>query len=325
MQKDLSPVYDLIRSDGSIVINKALCHAIGLEEALVYSELLSRYNYFNIREDLDEEGYFFNTIDDFQRATTLDAKHQKKAIDNLVKLGLVKTKLKGNPAKRHFYLIDDTSTILEFIKQGKDKVKKLEEKQKEETQKSMQRRKERLEAKRNQQFGENGETSLDIVDKQVSSIQRGNNTNLNNPNLNNTGKDIYITFPSDAHPFFFIFSKWFKKYFKTAHMRLTQRQLSDLEYWINDLEVVGVEEPYFEDGVIEHFESLPQSNNGNMLAFMKASKRYFELTPENYVKNTSKKKSKVKGTFNNFPQRNYDFNKLEAGLLGYEDINMEEV
>jgi hypothetical protein len=186
MIKDLSPVYDLIRADGSIVINKALSHSIGLIETVVYSELLSRYNYFNIREELDSEGYFFNTLDDFERATTLDAKHQKKAIDNLVKLGLVKTKLKGNPAKRHFFIVDDTPMILAYIQNGKEKIKILQEKQKEETEKSMQRRKERLETKRNQQFGENGETSLEDIDKQDSPNQLGNNTNPNNTNSNNT-------------------------------------------------------------------------------------------------------------------------------------------
>lgn len=186
MKKDLNPLFELIRADGSITINKALCHAIGLDETLVYSELLSRYNYFNIREELDEEGYFFNTIDDFERATTLDAKHQKKAIDKLVSLGLIKTKLKGTPAKRHFYIIDDSPMILAWLQHGKDKLKILEEKQKEEIEKSMQRRKERLESKKNQQFGENGETSLYTGSKLVSPNQLGNNTNYNNTNFNNT-------------------------------------------------------------------------------------------------------------------------------------------
>jgi len=38
-------IIDLLRSDGSIVVNKRLAKAIGLMEAVVYSELVSMYKY----------------------------------------------------------------------------------------------------------------------------------------------------------------------------------------------------------------------------------------------------------------------------------------
>jgi hypothetical protein len=35
--------------------------------------------------------------------------------------------------------------------------------------------------------------------------------------------------------------------------------------------------------------------------------------------------NKSKGNFNNFPQRQYDFNKLEKGLLGIENVNIDDI
>lgn len=184
MQKDLSPVYDLIRADGSIVLNKNLCHSLGIIETAVFSELLSRYNYFNIREELDEEGYFYNTIDDFQRGTSLSAKQQKSAITNLEKLGLIKTKLKGVPAKRHFKIVDDMSTMLDFIAKGKEIEKVLTEKQLKNREKQRQRREEYKQSKEYQQIGINGESSLPIIDNQETPKGSVNNTNLIIPTKN---------------------------------------------------------------------------------------------------------------------------------------------
>ena len=80
-----STIYDLLRSDGSIVINKKLIHSIGLHEAIVFSELLSRYNYFQTKGQLQKDGSFFNTYEDLQSATSLSEKQQRKASRELEK------------------------------------------------------------------------------------------------------------------------------------------------------------------------------------------------------------------------------------------------
>lgn len=116
-------------------------------------------------------------------------------------------------------------------------------------------------------------------------ILQANNTEVNKTKVNKTDV-IYIAFPADVHPFFFIYNKWFKKYFNKDHVRLREQQYDDLLSWVSDLVEYGVDEEYFEDAVMEHFESLPPSNNGNILAFMKASMRYFEVLPEDYIKNS---------------------------------------
>lgn len=112
-----------------------------------------------------------------------------------------------------------------------------------------------------------------------------NKTEVNKTKVNKT-ENIYITFPSDVHPFFFIYNKWFKKCFNKDHVRLREQQYDDLLIWVNALVEYEVDEEYFEEAVIEHFENLPTNNNGNILAFMKASMRYFEVLPEDYVKNS---------------------------------------
>ena len=73
---------ELLRSDGSIVINKTLAKNIGLNEAIIYSELLSRYCYFSNRNELTADGYFFNTVKDLEDGTTLNEYSQRKAIRN---------------------------------------------------------------------------------------------------------------------------------------------------------------------------------------------------------------------------------------------------
>lgn len=97
----MDTLIDLLRSDGSIVINKKLAHRIGLNETIMYSELLSRYNYFAEKGRL-KNGYFFNTIEDLEKGTTLSKFQQAHAIKRLVKLGLIEYRLMGLPAKRHF-------------------------------------------------------------------------------------------------------------------------------------------------------------------------------------------------------------------------------
>lgn len=184
MKKDLSPVYDLIRADGSIVLNKNLSHAIGLNETITYSELLSRYNYFNIREELDEEGYFYNTVDDLQLGTSLSAKQQKTAIDNIKKLGLIDVKLKGVPAIRHFKIIDNTPILFEFIAKGKEIITELEKKQLENREKQRIRREEYKQIKQNQLIGTNGVSRT--AEKEELETPKGsvNNTNLIIPKNN---------------------------------------------------------------------------------------------------------------------------------------------
>ncbi|GCD11394.1 DnaA N-terminal domain-containing protein [Clostridium tagluense] len=126
---NINPVFELLRNDGSIIINKALMHRLGVNEAILYSEIVSRYSYF-AKGNMLTEDYFYNTVDDLHLATALGEKAQNKAIKNLITLGLIDKKLKGTPARRHFKITDNMNLILSYIEEGKTIIKELDQKQK---------------------------------------------------------------------------------------------------------------------------------------------------------------------------------------------------
>ncbi len=124
-------IYDLLRSDGSIVINKKLITAIGLNESIMFCELLSRQHYFAEQNQLQPDGSFFNTIFDLSLATGLADKAQRTAITNLKNLGLLSVIVKGIPAKRYFKVCGSQELIESYLKRGAEKRKELIEKHRE--------------------------------------------------------------------------------------------------------------------------------------------------------------------------------------------------
>jgi hypothetical protein len=102
----------ILNSDGFIQVSKQLSKRIGLIESVIYAELLSRYKYFKDKGSLDSEGYFYNTVGDLGEATTIkDGKTQTKYVKRLEQIGLIKTKLKGLPAKRHFKIVQSAELL----------------------------------------------------------------------------------------------------------------------------------------------------------------------------------------------------------------------
>ncbi len=132
-QDGQSMLFELLKEEGFRRVCRALEHAIGTAEASLYSELLGRRDYFRKRGQLDNEGYFFNTVLDLQHGTALTDKRQRTIIKRLEQLGLIKTKLKDLPPKRYFQINDDESILNEYLLQGKaimDRLEKQKESQK---------------------------------------------------------------------------------------------------------------------------------------------------------------------------------------------------
>ena len=111
---------DLIKSKGYIVVSKELAKEIGLNETIILAELISQYEYFKNNGELDEQGYFYCTIDKMEDNTTLDKHKQSRAINNLVDSGLIEKNTKGIPPKRHFKINETNITKLFFT--HKDKI-----------------------------------------------------------------------------------------------------------------------------------------------------------------------------------------------------------
>lgn len=107
-------IHNILSQDAFWTVNKALARAVGVESALLLSDLITKEKYFGDRGMLDQEGYFFNTIENIEADTTLPRRAQKVCIDILISNKLIDHKLKGMPAKRSFRI--NHLEIFEFIK-----------------------------------------------------------------------------------------------------------------------------------------------------------------------------------------------------------------
>ena len=98
------------------------------------------------------------------------------------------------------------------------------------------------------------------------------------PKTTTKTNNIYITLASDDNdPFLIFYLSAYKNHFNKSHMRVTPEQLDYIESAINEIKGYGVELDTWQEEVNNHFDSLPDNNNGNILAFLKASFRYFEI------------------------------------------------
>ena len=106
-------------------------------------------------------------------------------------------------------------------------------------------------------------------------IGESNTTNYRiNQLLNKPNNDIYVPLPSDGH-FLMLYKNAYEHNMGKEHPRIRQKSLGDVlavgEHLDDELDA---------DEQVElikyHFNSLPKSNNGNILAFMKALPRYLE-------------------------------------------------
>lgn len=124
MSRDTYLIHGLLSADAYIQSNASLRWSLGRDEADLYAELLSRNNYFENRGELTEDGYFFNTVISLYVKTSINARHQRLAIANLRKHGLIDFVLRGAPPKRYFKMIGTLQTIADLIMIGKEKAQK---------------------------------------------------------------------------------------------------------------------------------------------------------------------------------------------------------
>ena len=121
-------IINVLANDNFIVVNRSLIKILGLKETIILGELASEYNYYKNNELLDENGYFYSTIENIEDNTTLSSYEQKKCLDNLSNMGIVNVILKGIPAKRHIKI--NTLPIINLFANNLEtsfqKIKKLD-------------------------------------------------------------------------------------------------------------------------------------------------------------------------------------------------------
>jgi hypothetical protein len=119
MSKLTHPLFELLTADAWIQTNKALRWALGNDEAVIYAELIACHIYFQNREQLTDEGYFFNTVDDLYIKTHVEKRAQRSAIKKLVASGLIDMRVQSLPPVRYFKIWDAPALLQSFLQKGK--------------------------------------------------------------------------------------------------------------------------------------------------------------------------------------------------------------
>lgn len=114
----MKTIFQMINPDNTLSVNRRLAHAVGLQEAVVYSALLAKYAWYESQGRLAEDGWFYSTAEDLEESTALSVKQQRRCIDNLMSAGLVLCRQMGMPAKRYFYIVDDIQILERLLECG---------------------------------------------------------------------------------------------------------------------------------------------------------------------------------------------------------------
>lgn len=100
--------------------------------------------------------------------------------------------------------------------------------------------------------------------------------NINSSNINSLNNNsIYTTLPA-CDSFISFYIEELKKQTGKNHVKVNEKQLHYINESIAELKSVGMTYEDWKEKVRDHLSNLPKSNNGSILAFFKASKRYFE-------------------------------------------------
>lgn len=100
-------VISLIASENFIAVNKTLIRTFGIDEAIMLGELASEFEYWKKQGELDENGFFFSTIENIEDNTGIKEKKQRAILNSLKEQELIEIKLKGLPAKRYIKLNEE--------------------------------------------------------------------------------------------------------------------------------------------------------------------------------------------------------------------------
>ena len=121
----MDEIFKLLNPDNTVTINRPLAHALGTNEAIIYSALIAKRAYYYQRDILDEDGYFYSTISDLQESTGLSRYQQNSAIKNLIEVNLIECRKKGVPARRFFSVNEDVDLLRTLLKKGEEIMQSL--------------------------------------------------------------------------------------------------------------------------------------------------------------------------------------------------------
>ncbi len=114
MQTTVDSIISLLNPGNVVQSNNLLSLSKGRNFACVYQSLISKSKYYQ-EHGRDNNGWFYCTIDSLRESTALAYKAQRRAIEQLVELGLVEYRRMGLPARRFFRIIADVENVLTSI------------------------------------------------------------------------------------------------------------------------------------------------------------------------------------------------------------------
>lgn len=103
---------NLLSDTGFVMTSKLLIKLIGLDSAIFLSELCSEYNYWEEKDKLSDEKWFFSTRENIERNTGLSEYRQKNAMCLLIKKELISIKKIGIPRKIYYKLDEEKIKLL---------------------------------------------------------------------------------------------------------------------------------------------------------------------------------------------------------------------
>lgn len=88
-------------------VNKRLVYAVGLDAALLLTNLVSKQYYFKSKKTLTREGFFFNTQKNITESLGMSPHTQRQVIRKLELIGILETRKMGIPAKTYFKVVNN--------------------------------------------------------------------------------------------------------------------------------------------------------------------------------------------------------------------------
>lgn len=115
--ENLHPWLQQAAAAGFIMTPKSLIHKLGIEEAILFSEILQREHYFKERDMLTKDGFFFNTNKDMSSGTGISERKLKKLYETLQSYDLIEISLRGMPKRTHIRICYENEFIFNELLQ----------------------------------------------------------------------------------------------------------------------------------------------------------------------------------------------------------------
>ena len=93
---------DLMFESDFVRVPRPFIRKFNLNTAVMLSEIYSEYTYWKDRNELQQGGWFFSTVENMYYNTGLSKHQQLAACKELVEYGVIKMKYHAMPKKRYF-------------------------------------------------------------------------------------------------------------------------------------------------------------------------------------------------------------------------------